>query len=380
VSGGIFLDSAGSSLPPEAVLDTMISHIRREAQIGGYLAQAERETDLAAVRTDIATLLNATPDTIALSDSASRSWSDCFYAVPLAAGDRILVSEVDYSSNAMATIHRARATGATVEVMPSDPTGAIDLEALDDLLDERVRLVSIVHVPTNGGLVNPAAEATRLAHDIGAFVLLDACQSAGQLPLDVAKLGVDALSATGRKWLRGPRGTGFLYLRRELLETLEPVILDNRRAEWTGPNSYLLATDAARFEFWEHSVAARLGLGAAVRHLLDSGPDLVYAEIAARADYLRTALAAVPGVTVRDRGTVRSGIVSFTVSGFTPELVRDLLLEADITVTVSPARSTLRDMTTRGLDGVVRASPHVFVSYPELDYTVDTITHLATRS
>ncbi|WP_324193916.1 aminotransferase class V-fold PLP-dependent enzyme [Nocardia blacklockiae] len=369
----VFLDSAGSSLPPRVVLDTAIGHLRREAEVGGYRAATERLDDLAAVKTAIGTLLNADPAGIALSDSASRSWTDFFYSIPLAPGDRILVSGTDYASNAIAALQRARATGAVVEVIPTDPTGQIDVDALAGQVDERVKLVSLLHVPTNGGLVNPVAEATRVAHEVGATVLLDACQSAGQLPLDVAALGVDALSATGRKWLRGPRGTGFLYVRPELAATMEPARLDLHSAQWTGPHEYRLAPDATRFEFWEHDVAARLGLGAAVRYLLDLGPDNVYDAIAANAEYLRKTLPEIPGVTVRDLGTRHSGIVSFTVDALPPVEVRDRLREQDITVTVSHRGSTLLDMSARRLDAVLRASPHCFVTTAELDRFVDAV-------
>ncbi|MEV0110790.1 aminotransferase class V-fold PLP-dependent enzyme [Nocardia sp. NPDC050799] len=366
-AGSVFLDSAGSSLPPRVVTETVIAHLRREAEIGGYRAANERLADLAGVKDAIATLLNTTPDTIALSDSATRGWSDFFYAVPLHPGDRILLSGADYASNAIAALQRARATGARMEQIPGDEAGRIDLDALAAMMDDRVRLVSLLHVPTNGGLVNPVAAAARIARQAGAFVLLDACQSAGQLPLDVAELGVDALSATGRKWLRGPRGTGFLYLRPELAAALEPGRLDLHSARWTGPQEYEMAPDASRFEFWEHDVAARLGLGAAVRYLLELGPEEVYAAVAERAEYLRGALGDLPGVTVRDLGVEHSGIVSFTVAGTAPVEVRDRLLGKDITVTVSHRGSTLLDMSARGLDSVVRASPHCFVSQDELD-------------
>ncbi|MEV3962722.1 aminotransferase class V-fold PLP-dependent enzyme [Nocardia sp. NPDC050193] len=375
-AGAVFLDSAGSSLPPRVVTDTVIAHLRREAEIGGYRAANERLDDLAGVKEAIATLLNTTSDTIALGDSATRAWTDFFYAVPLHPGDRILLSRADYASNAIAALHRARATGARVEQIPSDEVGRIDLDALAAMMDERVRLVSLLHVPTNGGLVNPVAAAARIAREAGAFVLLDACQSAGQLPLDVAELGVDALSATGRKWLRGPRGTGFLYLRPELAAMMEPGRLDLHSARWTGPQEYEMARDASRFEFWEHDVAARLGLGAAVRYLLELGPEEVYAAIAESAEYLRGALGDLPGVTVRDLGVEHSGIVSFTVAGTAPVEVRDRLLGKDITVTVSHRGSTLLDMSARGLDSVVRASPHCFVSRDELDRFIGAVSAL----
>lgn len=375
-NGAVFLDSAGSSLPPRVVTETVIDHLRREAEIGGYRAANERLDDLAGVKTAIAELINATPGTIALSDSATRAWTDFFYAVPLQPGDRILISGADYASNAIAALQRAHATGARVERIPDDAEGRIDIEALDAMMDERVRLVSLLHVPTNGGLVNPVSAATRIARAGGAFVVLDACQSAGQLPLDVVDLGVDALSATGRKWLRGPRGTGFLYLRPELAASLEPGRLDLHSAAWTAPDEYRMASDASRFEFWEHDVAARLGLGAAVRYLLDLGPDQVYTAIAERADYLRGALGELPGVRVRDLGVEHSGIVSFTVDGVASVDVRDRLGDSDITVTVSHASSTLLDMSARGLDSVVRASPHCFVSRDELDRFVAVLSAL----
>lgn len=375
-NGQVFLDSAGSSLPPKIVLDTMIAHLHREAEIGGYRAANERLDDLAAVKTSIATLIGATPDTIALSDSASRSWADFAYSVPLHPGDRILISGADYASNAIAALQRAKHTGAVVERIPSDDTGRLDTDALADMLDERVRLVSLQHAPTNGGLVNPVAEATRIAHDAGALVLLDACQSTGQLPIDVVEFGVDAMSATGRKWLRGPRGTGFLYVRSELAQTMEPARLDLHSAAWVSPTEYRLAADASRFEFWECGVAARLGLGTAVDYLLAQGPGEVYAAVADRAEYLRKTLPELPGVTVRDLGTEHSGIVSFTAEGHDPEQLRDRLAEHAITVTVSHAGSTLLDMSERTLPAVLRASPHCFVSPADLDRFVATLAEL----
>lgn len=371
--GRIFLDSAGSSLSPTVVTEAVIAHLRREAEVGGYRAANERLDDLAAVKTSIAALIGATPDTIALSDSATRSWADFAYSIPLQPGDRILISEADYASNAIAALQRARQTGAVVEHIPSDDTGRLDTAALAAMLDERVRLVSLQHAPTNGGLVNPVAEATRIAHDAGALVLLDACQSIGQLPIDVAALGVDALSATGRKWLRGPRGTGFLYVRSELAQSMEPARLDLHSAQWVSRDEYRLAPDASRFEFWESGIAARLGLGAAVDYLLGIGPDLAYAAVAECADHLRKTLPEVPGVRVRDLGTEHSGIVSFTVDDRDPMWLRDRLAEHDVTVTVSHAWSTLLDMTGRALPAVVRASPHYFVSTEELDRFVATL-------
>ncbi|MGC0362796.1 cysteine desulfurase/selenocysteine lyase [Rhodococcus sp. 27YEA15] len=373
----VFLDSAGSSLPPEQVLTTMITHVRREAEIGGYLAAAEQTSALASVRHSVARVIGAQATDIALTESATRAWNDFFGAVPLCAGDRILICGVEYASNAIAALRRASSLGVSVEVVPSDNTGRIDLEALEDLIDDRVRLVSVVHVPTNGGLVNPVREVVELAHLHGALVLLDACQSVGQLCVDVNDLGVDALSATGRKWLRAPRGTGFLYIRPGLPDAVQPATLDLRGAEWTAPNSYVPATDATRFELWETSVAARLGLGAAADYLLDIGVDVAAEQIRVRAERLRIELSSMRGVSVHDRGAPLAGIVSFTVHCLPATEVRDRLAAQRITVTVSNRSSTLVDMTARGLDAVVRASPHYFVDDADLDTFVVAVRELA---
>ena len=360
--GQVFLDSAGSSLPTTRVLDAVVGHLGREAEVGGYRAADERAADLSGIPAAVGHLLGCDPDLVALTDSATRSWNQFVTALPWTAGDRILICGTEYASNAIALLQRARLDGCSVEVVPNDADGLVDLAALEALLDERVRLVSLVHVPTNSGQIAPVREVVELAHRVGALVLLDACQSVGQLRVDVDELGVDALSATGRKWLRAPRGTGFLYVRRDVLADLEPVAADLRGATWTAADRYELDTGARRFELWEYDVAGRLGLKMALDQLLDLGIDEVEKTVRSRAGDLRSALAEVPGVTVRDVGPDLAGIVSFTVDGIDPERVRDELADRRVTVTVSGVSSTRLDMTERRLPAVVRASPHYFVS------------------
>lgn len=372
----VFLDSAGSSLPPRRVVSAMVDHVRREAEVGGYRAAGERAEELRQLPRALGQLLSCDEAAIALSDSGSRAWSQFLTALPLRAGDRVLVTGTEYASNAIALLQRARADGVVVEVVPSTPTGEVDVAELAAMLDERVRLVSLVHVPTNGGLINPVREVVELAHGVGAWVLLDACQSVGQMRVDVQDLQVDALTASGRKWLRGPRGTGFLYVRPELAEELEPAVADMRGAEWTSPSSYRLLPGAARFEFWEADIAARLGLNAAVELLLELGPADVETAVKARASQLRAALSSLPNVRVRDVGDELCGIVSFTVEGTEPEAAREALGECGLTLSVSRASSTRIDMAARGLESVLRASPHYFVTEGEIDRAAEAVAGL----
>jgi selenocysteine lyase/cysteine desulfurase len=367
---GVFLDSAGSSLPPVQVLDEVIGHLYREAEVGGYRAFDERREDLENGYGVMAALLGCEPDEVAFTDSATRSWLAAFDAVPLSAGDRILVTEAEYAGNAIPLLRRAAEVGATVQPVPSDPTGCVDVTALRAMLDERVKLVSLVHVPTNGGLVNPVAPVAEAAHDVGALVLLDACQSVGQVPVDAGMLGVDMISGTGRKWLRGPRGTGFLVVRRAVLPRLRPRQVDLRSGRWFAPDRYELRSDARVFELWESGVADRLGLLAAARYALGLGIDSIAAAVRDRATYLRAGLSDIPGVTVHDLGADQCGIVSFTVDGARPAEVKSYLAAHDVTVTTTGVTSTQYDMTRRALPEVVRASPHYFVAPEQLDEAV----------
>lgn len=373
----IFLDSAGSSLSPRPVLDEVVGHLRREAEVGGTLAARERADDLAAGYRVLAELLGCEPDEVAFTDSATRSWLSAFDAVPLGPGDRVLVTEVEYAGNAVPLLRRARETGASIEVIPSDPGGGVSASGLRAVLDERVKLVSLVHVPTNGGLVNPAREVAEAAHEVGALVLLDACQSVGQLPVRVDELGVDLLSCTGRKWLRGPRGTGALVVRRAVRDRLRPRLVDLHGATWTGRDEVELRADARVFELFEASLAGRLGFIAAARYALALGLPAIEAEVRDRADRLRAGLSALPGVRVLDLGERRCGLVSFQVAGRPAEEVRDELVARGVTVTVSYRSSTLLDMSRRGLSEVVRASPHYFVSAEQIDRAVELVAELS---
>ena len=293
----------------------------------------------------VAGLLGCSRDEVAIVENATRAWDMAFYSVDFQPGDRILTCGAEYASNYIALLQVAKRTGAIVVVVADDESGQISLSALEAELARGARLVSLVHVPSQGGLVQPAAGVGALCRSAGVPLLLDACQSAGQLPTDVGELQCDMLSATGRKFLRGPRGTGFLYVRQELIEQLEPPFLDLHAAEWTGRETYAIRADARRFENWETSYATKLGLGAAVDYALDWGIDC-HRGAECRASPLRSgrSFEALPGVDVRDRGVEKCGIVTFTVEGTTAqEMVAQLSADGNQRLAdagdVQPARS-----------------------------------------
>lgn len=366
VNHRIHLNNAGAALVPTPVLDTMTAYLRREAEIGGYEAADEQADRLNGVYASVARLIGASSDEIALMENATIAWQMAFYAISFRPGDRILTSQAEYGANYVAFLQVAKRTGAAIDVIPNDASGALCVPSLERMIDERVRLIAITWVPTNGGLVNPAAAVGKIARKAGVLYLLDACQAVGQIPVDVGTLGCDMLSATGRKYLRGPRGTGFLYVRRELMLQLEPPLIDHFGAEWVAPDRYALRPDARRFESWENNYAARLGLGVAIDYALSIGIEPIMSRARLLADLMRAALMRIPGVEIRDLGTERAAIVTFTVEGVEASDVKARLAAQGINVTTSQPSSTLLDATVRSLPTVVRASPHYYNSEEEV--------------
>jgi cysteine desulfurase/selenocysteine lyase len=359
------------------VLDAVVDHLRRESEIGGYEAAVERADRLEHTYDALARLIGAGRDEIAVVENATRAWDMAFYSFQFAAGDRILTGRAEYASNWIALRQVANRSGAVVEVVPDDAYGQIDVDVLERMLDERVKLVSLVHIPTQSGLVNPAAEVGRATRAAGVPLLLDACQSVGQLPLDVEDLGCDILSATGRKFLRGPRGTGFLYVRRALIERLEPPFLDLHAAEWQPDGSYRIRADARRFENWETNFAGKVGLGVAADYALDVGIESIRERVQELAAALRSRLGELPGVTVLDRGSVLSAIVTFTVAGRPAAEVQAALARRNVNVSVAVASSARLDLDPRGITELIRASAHYFNTEEEVDLLVETVAALA---
>jgi len=361
-------DNAGASLMPNAVVHAVTGHLELERKFGGYEAAARATDRLQSFYTAIASLLGAEPEEIAFAENATRAWDMAVYALPLDEGDRILTHASEYRSNYLAFLHLAKQRGIQIDLIPSDESGQVDLDAIPKLLTPRTKILALTHVPMQDGLINPAEEAGEIAKNYGLTYVLDSCQAAGQLSFDVKKIGCHILTGTGRKFLRGPRGTGFLYMEKTLAEQLDPPFVDAQSAEWTGPQTYKLMPGARRFESFERNFAGMLGLTTAVDYALAIGLKPIEDRITALSHMFREKLAELPQVRLLDQGKKKSGIVTFEGLKTDAATIAAELREQNITVSVLTENQAWLDLQDRKLPALVRASVHYFNTEDEIDH------------
>ncbi|MGH7920378.1 MAG: aminotransferase class V-fold PLP-dependent enzyme [Candidatus Dormibacteraceae bacterium] len=371
----IHLNNAGAGLLSDRTLRAVTGHLQLEAEIGGYEAHDLRHDVIERTYLSLARLLGARREEIALFDNSTHAWNAAFYSIPFHPGDRILTGHAEYGSNVLAYLQTARRRGVEIVVIPNDESGQIDVQALAERIDRRTRMIGLSHIPTSGGLVNPAAEVGRVAREAGVLYLLDATQTVGQLPLGVDEVGADLVTATGRKFLRGPRGTGFLYVRSSILDRLDPFVNEIEASTWDGASGFTWHAGARRFETWEHSYSTVLGLGSAVDQALELGMKEIGERAIALGARLRDGLDAISGVHTHDLGSDRCAIVTASLDGVPAATFVEAIRSRGINVSQTNPEDNQFD--ERGVHPLVRLSPHYYNSEEEIDTALGAIAEIA---
>ena len=366
----IHFNNAGASLPPIPVAEALYDYLREEEEQGGYEVMARRAAELEHFYTAAAQLLNCSDEEVAFADSATRAWNVAFYAFDFQPGDRILASSAEYGSNLVALLHQAKRLGVEISWLPDDPAGQVDINSLENQIDNRVKLICLTQVPSGGGLVNPAAEVGKVAKAAGIPYLLDACQALGQMPVDVDQIGCDLLCGTGRKFLRGPRGTGLLYVRNTLLEQLEPNQLNHHAAQLLSTNNYQLRRDAKRFECWERSYASQLALGVAIDYALAWGLGAISERVRMLAATLRQKLANIDRLTLADLGVEQCAIVTFSCAQMPADQLQQALALRQINTSSVPFSANPVSSEKLHQPALLRASLHYYNTVEEIEHFV----------
>jgi selenocysteine lyase/cysteine desulfurase len=374
----VHFNNAGCGLLAAPVLD----HLNLEARIGGYEASAARAAEVREFYTEIAALINCGPDNIAFAGSATHAYATALSAIPFEAGDVILTTRNDFISNQIAFLSLRKRYGVEIVHAPDTPDGGVDVAAMAALMrSQRPRLVAATHIPTNSGLVQPVAEIGRHCRELDLLYLVDACQSVGQYPIDVAEIGCDLLTATCRKFLRGPRGSGFLYVSDRVLRAgYEPLFIDMRGARWAGPDHYRPVDSAARFEEWEFPYATVLGCAAAARYARQVGMDAIAGRSPALAARLRSRLDVIPGVRVLDRGPQLAAIVTFAVEDRQPQPFKAAMDARGINSALSFREFAQFDFGDKDVDWCLRLSPHYYNTEEEVDQVAAEVMDLRSLS
>ena len=373
----IHFNNAGAALMPNTVSKSVINYLREESLYGGYETADKNRNSIEETYSVIGKFINADPNEIALLENATAAWNMAFFSIDFRDGDRILTSKSEYASNYLSYLRLQEKVNVKIEVIPNDEHGQTSVTSLNNMMDGNVKLISITHIPTNSGLVNPVEKIGEIAQKHDCFYLVDACQSVGQYPVDVQAIGCDMLSTTGRKYLRGPRGTGFLYVNSDQINNLHPPFIDLHAAEWTSKTTYQIRKDARRFENWEMNYAGIMGLKKAVEYASDIGIKQIWKRITKLAEKLRWELADLPGVTIHDIGKIKGGIVTFTVDSESAQEVKKYLSEKNINVSTSSKSSTLLDMEERDLSNLIRASVHYYNTETEIKQFITAIESIA---
>jgi selenocysteine lyase/cysteine desulfurase len=371
----IHLNNAGAALAPRPVPKAVEAHLQLEEQVGGYEAADAQSAAIRASYQAVAQVIGAHSRNIALMQSSTVAFAQALSAFDLQRGDLLLTSRSDYASNQIMYLSLARRRGVEIVRAPDASEGGIDPEEVRSIVARRrPALVALTWVPTNSGLVQPVEAVGEICRQAEVPYLVDACQAVGQMPIDVERLGCDFLAATARKFLRGPRGIGFLYVSDRLLGSgSHPLLVDMHGASWIDADAFSLTPDARRFEYWEFSPALVLGLGAAARYALDVGLDVARDRARDLAGYARDRLSRLPGVRVLDRGPELCAIATAAVHGRKAEDLK-LALRARRINTSSPEREdAVIDMDEKATTSALRVSPHYYNTREEIDTAVATL-------
>ncbi|UUC43913.1 aminotransferase class V-fold PLP-dependent enzyme [Flavobacterium cerinum] len=374
----LYFNNAGASLMPKPVVAKIQEYLIEEEKYGGYAAFDRNSDAIQQFYNETAQMIDAAPHNIAFAHSATDAYAKALSAIDFREGDVLLTTADDYVTNHMQFLSLQKRFGIVIKKVQTQSNGDIDFEDFERIIKEKKpKLIAVTHIPTNSGLVQDVEKVSEICTRENIIFLLDACQSVGQLPVSVAKIKCDFMSVTGRKFLRGPRGTGFLYISDAMLEQgSHPLFIDGAGAIWRSENSFELIEKAKRFQYWELPYALVLGLKEAILYQKNIGIENIQHYNDEVMAYLRQNIASIPGVATFDRGSVTSNILTFTKENKPILDLKAALLKKDVYCSISARESGLIDFDKKGIPGVVRISPHYYNTIAEVDQLLNHINEL----
>lgn len=371
----IFFNNAGAALMPRVVPEAIRAYLEKEAQFGGYHVAETLEGEISGFYREAANLINCHPRNIAFVHDATEAYARALSSIPFRPHDFIITTDDDYTSNQIQFISLQRRFDINIVRIRNLENGDLDIDHFQTLIKQhKPKLVAVTHVPNNSGLVQDIETVGEICRKHDLLYLVDACQSTGQIVVDVNAIHCDFLSTTGRKFLRGPRGTGFLYVSDKALDRgLHPLFIDGKGAEWTGEETFSMQDSALRFQTWEAPYALVMGLTEALRYANQIGIEQIETYNAGLMDHLRAQLAEVDGVKTFDRGSKRCNILTWTKAQRSLDQISQALDTNAVYYSTSTKGWGLIDFTKKGIEWAIRFSPHYYNTDDECDRVVEVI-------
>lgn len=373
----IHFNNAGAALPPKSVNEAIIAFLKEEEATGGYEMEARHAESIDQIYKEIAKLIRCQSDEIAITDNASTAFSKALYSIPFQEGDEIITSEIEYSSNFLNYLKLKRDKGINIITIPVGENGPIDIQKLEDSISKKTKLVAVTHMPTSSGAIAPVGAIGEITKQHDILYMVDTCQSIGHYPTFVDELHCDFLTGTSRKYIRGPRGLGFLYARKSIYKDLDPFMLEAMGAEWQSTDSYELNYTSKMFEAFEKPYAFMMGLQEAVKYANNLGIENIWSRITDLSTYARSLFAQHKELSLQDgKGKELSGIITLTIKNKSSLEIQEELKRNKINISICKPFTSLTDMQNKGLDSSCRLSLHYYNTKEEVERVNDILQNI----
>lgn len=377
----MYFNNAGAGLMSKGTYETLTNHMEIEMNVGAYKAAAIKSDAVNNFYLLAAKLLNAgSKDEIAFIDSASRGWNLIIYGLDIKESDVIVTLSSEYGTNLLTIYDIAKRTHCGIKVIQCDNEGNFSLDDVDQALQSGGTILAVSHVAAQGSIVNPVVELGILAQKYDAIYIVDGCQAVGQIKVDVQQINCCAYVTAGRKWLRGPRGTGILYVRRNAPIRTPQIDLASADLVFDELGTVVdvkVRDDAKQFELWEKSTSSLLGLANAIQEYMDYGIDTAEQEICAKANYIRSFVVSNQHLALVGSENSSTGVVGFYIKDPKQEKkVKELIEKENFIISYVCDWDCPTFFPQNGVQYIFRISPHYYTSNDDIQAICNLIQRL----
>lgn len=380
----VYVNSAAASPPPRQVVDTSIDYLQKTASLGPYLPSFREEVyqKIEETREKAAKFIGAKTSEMAFVKNGTEGINFIANGLTWNKGDEIILADIEFHSNYTPWLKLRDKKKVHLKIIKTDFSGVIDVNLIEQEISNRTKLITVSHLSNASGALQHIEKICEIAKKRDVLTLINASQTLGLIPINVQELDCDFLTGCGRKWLRGPEGSGILYIRESLVESIEPTIIGWGGTTWDfETNEYYYLSTARRVEAGCPIVPSILGLGAAIDYAQNIGIEEIVTKVEALTRYSFQQLSVIEGIAIYGPKNIenRLAIIPFNVEGLHPDEITNYLEKNNIIIESGTFMANML-LQHYGINKMVRISPHYFNTKVEIDFIVTLIKFLKKRS